>query len=253
MTTAARDFGVQSYCFRHFTDNAEVAQLVRRIGVAKIEVCAVHADFHDLKAWRDIVGIYRDKGVSVCSIGVQTFTGAPNERDWFECAAEAGARHISAHFTIGSYLDAIPKTQALADEYGIKVGIHCHGGYMFGGAFDVLKHLIEMGTPQIGLCLDTAWAMQTGPRNGNPVDWVRKLSGKVTGVHYKDFVFDRNAQWNDVVVGTGNLDLPALVDALDGSGFDGMAVIEYEADVEDPVPALSECVRKMRGVTGGAE
>ncbi len=252
MTTPAMKFGVQSYCFRHFKDNSEVARLTRRIGVERIELCGVHADFHNLKRFRDVVKTYHDTGVSIASIGVQTFTGEANERDWFECASEAGASHISCHFRIDSYLDAIPKVQALCDEFSIKCGIHCHGGYAFSGPRDVIEHLVKLGSPQIGVCIDTAWAMQTGPNHGNPVDWVRRFKDKVTGVHYKDFVFDRNAQWHDVVVGTGNLDLKAFVSALNDVGFAGSAVIEYEADVENPVPALTECVKKMRQIAGDA-
>ena len=248
--SAARDFGVQSYCFRHFKQNTEVAQLVKKIGVEKIEVCAVHADFNDLADWKKIVQIYKDAGVEIVSIGVQTFTGADNERNWCECAAEAGAKHISAHFRVDSFTTAVPKTAALCDEYGIKIGIHCHGGYSFGGSLDVLSHLLEIGGPNIGVCIDTAWCMQIGPGQGNPVKWVEKFGERVHGVHYKDFTFDRNAQWHDVIVGTGNLDLPAFVNALEANNFSGMAVIEYEADVENPVPALTECVIKMRSLAG---
>jgi len=248
--SAARDFGVQSYCFRHFKDNTEVAQLVKKIGVSKIEVCGVHADFNDPAAFQDVVKIYQDAGVEIVSIGVQTFTGADVERKWFECAHAAGAKHISAHFSINSYREAVPATAKLCDEFGIKIGIHCHGGYMFGGSPDVISHLLELGGPNIGVCIDTAWCMQIGPHQGNPVAWVEKYKLQVHGVHYKDFTFDRNGMWNDVVVGTGNLDLPAFVQALEANNFNGMAVIEYEADVENPVPALTECVNKMRSLAG---
>lgn len=250
LPSAARDFGVQSYCFRHFKQNTEVANLVKKIGVSKIEVCAVHADFNDLADWKKIVKIYQGAGVEIVSIGVQTFVGADSERNWFECAAEAGAKHISAHFRVDSFTTAVPKTAQLCEEFGIKIGIHCHGGYMFGGSPDVLSHVMEIGGENIGVCIDTAWCMQIGPGQGNPVKWVEKFGSRVHGVHYKDFVFDRNAQWNDVVVGTGNLDLPAFVGALEANNFSGMAVIEYEADVENPVPALTECVNKMRSLAG---
>ncbi len=248
--SAARDFGVQSYCFRHFKDNATVAELVKKIGVDKIEVCAVHADFADVAGWKDIVQIYRDAGVGIVSIGVQTFTGNAVERQWFECAVAAGAKHISAHFRVDSFATVVPDTAKLCEEYGVKIGIHCHGGYMFGGSPDELSHLLAIGGPNIGVCIDTAWCMQIGPRQGNPVQWVEQFKERVHGVHYKDFVFDRNAAWQDVVVGTGNLDLPAFVRALEANDFNGMAVIEYEADVENPVPALTECVNKMRSLAG---
>lgn len=249
-TSAARNFGVQSYCFRHFKDNPTVAGLVKKIGVSSVEVCAVHADFNDPAGFNDVVKIYSNAGVDIVSIGVQTFTGADVERKWFECAAAAGAKHISAHFKVDSYQAAVPATAKLCEEFGIKIGIHCHGGYMFGGSLDVLSHLRELGGENIGICIDTAWCMQIGPHQGNPVKWVEKFGSGVHGVHYKDFVFAPNAQWSDVVVGTGTLDLPAFVGALEAVNFDGMAVIEYEADVENPVPALTECVNKMRSLAG---
>ncbi|MEM8782698.1 MAG: sugar phosphate isomerase/epimerase [Planctomycetota bacterium] len=244
------DYGVQSYCFRHFKDNADVAAKARQIGVDKIELCEIHADFSDPDGFADVVQTYNDAGVQIVSLGVQTFTGDEAvERKWFECAKAAGAKHMSAHFKIDSYYHGMPNVVKLCEEYDITLGIHCHGGYMFGGSPDVLEYLLKLGGPRIGLCIDTAWCLQIGPWQGKPVEWVKKFGQRVVGVHYKDFVFDRAGMWSDVVVGTGNLDLPAFVGALQDVGFDGYAVIEYEADVENPVPALTECVDKMRALT----
>jgi len=250
MSKPSLQFGVQSYCFRHFKDNTVVAEKVRGIGLDRIELCGVHADFNDPKAFGDVVSIYRQAGVSVISIGVQTFNGDDGERAWFESAAAAGARYISAHFRIDTFLKAIPKVRQWSREFGIRVGIHCHGGYMFGGQVDVLEYLLSLGGPEIGLCIDTAWCMQIGPHLGKPVEWAKRFAGRIYGIHYKDFVFEGNGQWRDVVVGEGNLDLPAFVAALDEGGFDGMAVIEYEADVENPDPALRNCVESMRKLVG---
>ncbi len=244
----ARDFGVQSYCFRTTKENPAVAQQVREIGLDKIEVCGVHADFDKPGEFEKIVATYRDHGVEVVSIGVETFKGdADHARRRFECVAAAGAKHLSCHFTVGEFRQAVPQVAKLGEEFGVRVAIHCHGGYMFGGQPDVLKHLLELGGPQIGVCIDTAWCMQIGPGRGDPVKWARDLfNGRVYGVHYKDFRFDPNAQWHDVVVGTGTLDLPKFVDALEDTNFDGYAVLEYEADPDNPVPALKQCVESMK-------
>lgn len=248
--SAALDYGVQSFCFRNFKDNADVAQKVLEIGVKSIEICGVHADFHDLEGWKDVVKTYQDAGVAVVSIGVNTFTGDTAERDFFECVKIAGADHISCHFQVDTYAKAMPMVRQWCQEYGVKVGIHCHGGYSFGGQPDVLRHLIGLGQPEVGLCIDTAWAMQIGPRPGDPVQWAKNFAGHVHSVHYKDFVFGQDGMWEDVVVGRGNLDLKGFVAALEEGGFDGMAVIEYEADPENPVPALKECVENMRATVG---
>ena len=242
----ALDFGVQSFCFRNFKDNAEVARKVREIGVDKIEVCGIHANFHDIPAWRDVIGTYGDAGVRIISLGVEMLVGDQKERDVFECAALAGATHISAHFRIDSFANAIKQAQNLSDEFGVRVGIHCHGGYMFGGQPDVLDYLVKLGAPQIGVCIDTAWCMQIGPRTGKPIEWAKRFAGHIHGIHYKDFVFERNGQWKDTIIGEGNLDFRGFVQALDENGFNGMSVIEFEADSENPVPALKKCVEAMR-------
>jgi sugar phosphate isomerase/epimerase len=246
----AMDFGVQSYCFRNFKDNSDVASMVKQIGVNKIEVCGIHSNaFNDVAVWKDEVAIYQNAGVEIVSIGVQTF-GEDMEaaRRWFECAQAAGTKYISAHFQVGNFQTTVPKVAALCDEFGIRIGIHCHGGYMFGGSPDELRCMLDLGGENIGVCIDTAWCMQIGPQRGKPVEWVKNLfKGRVYGVHYKDFTFGKDAKWEDVVVGTGNLDLPAFVAALNEENFDGYAVIEYEADPENPVPALTNCVNSVRG------
>ncbi len=242
------DFGVQSYCFRNFKENPVVAEKVKEIGLNKIEICGVHADFSKPDAFKEVVKTYNDAGVQIISIGVQTFNGDSSEEAWFQCAAAAGAKHISAHFRVGTHGAAIAKVRAWSRAYGIKVGIHPHGGYMFGGQPDVIEYLLGLGSPEIGLCIDTAWTMQIGPRNGNPVEWVKKYPKSIYGLHYKDFTFDKTGAWEDTIVGQGNLNLPALISALEEAEFDGMTVLEYEADPENPVPALKKCVEAMRTV-----
>jgi sugar phosphate isomerase/epimerase len=79
----------------------------------------------------------------------------------------------------------------------------------------------------------------------DPVAMAEKFASRLYGVHVKDFVFDRAGRPEDVVVGTGNLDLAKLKSVLDKNSFDGYTVLEYEGDVNDPVPALKECVEAL--------
>jgi sugar phosphate isomerase/epimerase len=244
------NFGVQSYCFRSWKDNGVIAGKIRDLGLESVELCGVHADLGNPATFPEVVQVYRDAGISIVSLGVQTFEGNEQERSWFECAAAAGAKHISCHFRVNTFLRALPQVRRWSREFGVRVGIHCHGGYSFGGQPDVLTYLLDLGGPEIGLCLDTAWAMQIGPYLGNPVEWVKKFQGRIYGIHFKDFIFERNGQWQDVIVGEGNLDLPGFTCALEESGFDGRAVIEYEADVDHPDPALKRCIDSMRQSLG---
>ena len=222
-----------------------MARQVQSLGLTQIELCGVHANFHDQPSWMGVVETYKTAGVTIVSLGVETLVGDKSERDIFQCAASAGARHISVHFKVDSFRPAIEQARRLSDEFGVRVGIHCHGGYMFGGQPDVLDYLISLGSPQIGLCIDTAWCMQIGPERGKPVEWVETYAGHIYGVHFKDFIFSQNGQWKDTVIGQGNLNLPAFIHALNRTGFDGVAILEYEGDPESPLPALHECVRAI--------
>ena len=65
-------------------------------------------------------------------------------------------------------------------------------------------------------------------------------------MHFKDFTFGRDAACQDAIVGEGNLDLKGLLNELEAQKFDGVSILEYEGDPNDPVPALKICVEKMR-------
>ncbi len=245
-----RDLGIQSFCFRNTPSAIELAPILQDLGLSRLEVCAIHADFNDLPAWEKELGIYRDHGIEIISIGVQTFTGEDAQKIWFEAAALAGARHISAHFKVDSFTRAVPKVQAWSREFGIEIGIHNHGGYAFGGQPDVVKHLIALGGPEIGLCLDTAWCQQIGPQFGNPSEWVRKFGPALKAVHLKDFHFEHDGQFVDSVIGEGILDLPGFLEALDAVSFPGLVILEYEGNPENPVPDIRRCLEVLAPYRG---
>ncbi|MCX7591625.1 MAG: sugar phosphate isomerase/epimerase [Kiritimatiellae bacterium] len=239
-----KTLAVQSYCFRGFKKNNEVAAKTRECGLAVIELCAVHVDFNNEAGFEDVIKLYRDSGIRICSIGVQSFSGkAEIERKWFEFAKRAGATTISASFTVDSVPASYRVAESLAEQYGVNVAIHNHGGRHWLGSSQMLKHVFEQTSPRIGLMLDTAWALDA---HEDPVAMCEKFRNRLYGLHLKDFVFDRAGRPHDVVVGTGNLDLRSLFDTLKTVGFCGNLILEYEGDVQNPVPALKECITAIR-------
>lgn len=244
MSRLTRDLGVQSYCFRAFKDNARTAELTREIGVEAIELCNVHVDFDDPAAHDAAIQTYRDAGVQILSIGVQTLRNQPEvEAHWFDFARKAGAKYMSVHFEPDTWQEAARTGARLAEEHGLRLAIHNHGGYHWLGSSQMLKHVFANTPKTIGLCLDTAWCLDAGE---NPVEWVQTFGDRLYGLHIKDFIFHRDRSREDVVVGTGNLDLAQLSDACEKVGFAGYAVLEYEGDVKNPTPALKQCVEKVR-------
>jgi sugar phosphate isomerase/epimerase len=139
--------------------------------------------------------------------------------------------------------DGLRNIEKLAEQYNLKLGIHNHGGYDWLGNPTILKYIFSKTGPRIGLHLDTAWAIDA---KQNPVQMVEQFAERLHGIHIKDFVYDRARNFSDVVVGTGNLDLPKLMGTLKQIDFGGPLVIEYEGDVDNPVPALQGCVAAIR-------
>jgi len=240
----AKGLAVQSYCFRGFKADAEVAAKVKACGLAAVELCGVHADFAAPETFERVIRTYRDAGVGIVSIGVQGFKNeAAKEEQFFDFAKRAGATTISANFPPDGAAEAMRTAERLAAEHGIRLAIHNHGGRHWLGSSQMLQAVFRQTGPQIGLMLDTAWALDAGE---DPVAMVEKFGDRLYGLHLKDFVFDRARKPQDVVVGTGNLDLPRLFAALRKVGFAGLLILEYEGDVANPVPALRECVEALR-------
>ena len=244
MNKAKAELGVQSYCFRGFKTNPEVIRELKRCGVNAIELCGVHADFKDPTKFAEVIKTYRKAGVKILSIGVQGIAGdAKVEENYFRFAKQAGAKFMSVSFRMGELPKCLKVGDRLAAKYKIKLAIHNHGGYDWLGNMTALDYVFKRTSPRVGLCLDTAWAMQAGI---DPIKMVEKFGPRLTGVHIKDFTFDTNGKVKDVVAGTGNLDLKALFKAMDKAKFKGFIVSEYEGDVENPTPAITKCIQRIR-------
>jgi len=151
---------------------------------------------------------------------------------------------ISAHFDLGSVPRCYRTAEALADKYGINLAIHNHGGQDWLGSPAMISHVFENTSERIGLCLDTAWMLDTG---ADPVRAAETFAKRLYGLHIKDFTFDSARRPRDVVVGTGNLELKALLDVVRAKAPEGVcAVLEYEGDEHNPVPALRQCASAVR-------
>lgn len=233
------DLAIQSWCFRGFKTHDQVIDALGRCGVKNLELSGAHYDPATSSDHAEVIKYYADRGITVTTYGA---LGIDDD----EAAARAGFEFArDAGFDTLVFLGppaGFPIARKLADEFKIHAAFHNHGRQMFGGPPWEIDAAIE-GSPNLGLCLDTAWMLDSG---FDPVEIARQYSDRLFAVHVKDFVFDRAGKPSDVVVGTGNLDLPALLKLLLDTDFSGPFTLEYEGDVDDPVPATRECVEAIR-------
>jgi len=236
--------GIQSWCFRGFKTNPEVCTELKKCGVDGIELCGVHVDFNNTESAKAAIATYMDAGIRILATGVNSLSGdAVRDRHLFEFLKLANLKYMSVDFPVSIDKQGLANVEAMAEEYDVRLGIHNHGGNHWLGSQQILGHMFSVTGSRIGLWLDTAWMLDAG---ANPVAVIKEFGDRVYGVHIKDFTFDTARRPTDVVVGTGNLDLAGMAAALKDAGFNGPAIIEYEGDVENPVPALTQCVEQVR-------
>ncbi|MCM8784825.1 MAG: sugar phosphate isomerase/epimerase [Candidatus Omnitrophica bacterium] len=244
MNNFSDNLGVQSYCFRNFKDNKVVAKMVRELGLNKIELCGVHIDFLDVGKFKDVISIYKNEGVEIYSIGVQYFSkNEANERKYFEFVKMCGAKYISADFDINKIFDCFRVAEKLADEYDVKIAIHNHGGWHWLGNIQTLEYVFKNTSERIGLCLDTAWALDS---RIEPIKMIETFSKRLYSLHLKDFIFERDRKVVDVVLGEGNIDIGKIVNKLKDINFSGPLIIEYEGEPENPVPSIKKGIENFR-------
>jgi sugar phosphate isomerase/epimerase len=239
---------IQSWCFRHFKAVPDFIAQLKATGVNSTELCGLHANFSDPSTYTDSKKTYEQAGVKIVAIGVETMSGDPSkDKTRFEFCKALGIPNMSIHLSpdlMDSNFQGLKNVDALAEQYGIKIGIHNHGGYDWLGNDRILRYIFDR-TKHVGLHMDTAWAIDA---KQDPCKWIELFKNRLTGVHVKDFLYSEKREPRDVIIGTGILDLPKLIDSLKAINFAGPIVIEYELDEQNPVPALKECVAKLKAL-----
>ncbi len=245
MNDIKNNIAVQSWSFRAFKQIPQLIEQLKKVSVTATELCGVHADFNDESKFDAVFEQFKVAGIRIVSIGVEGFYGdeAAFEKR-FKFLQRVGAKRMAISFPPDDHLNKLKVIERLAEKYDVYCGIHNHGGYDWLGSRRILKYIFANCGPRIGLEMDAAWAMQAGE---NPIEMAEQFIDRLYGVHFKDFIFDRAGHGADVVVGEGNLDLKKLVEIVRVKAPAGcISVIEYEADEQNPAPAISKCVEAIK-------
>ncbi|MCZ2525599.1 TIM barrel protein [Streptomyces sp. HB2AG] len=165
-------------------------------------------------------------------------------------AAATGLHGYDARPVLGgdgwrTLLDNLERIAAAASRRGMTAVLHPHVGTMVESAPEVDRVLEGSG---IGLCLDTGHLLAGG---ADPVALARRAGRRVAHVHLKDVdaaaaaaVRSGRTGYAEAVaagmyrpLGDGDVDVPAIVEALEGDGYDGWYVLEQDCVLAgEPAP-----------------
>ena len=241
--------GCQAYTFRLFT-LFEAIDKVASLGLKYIEgfpTKKLTPDDPEARfvhhAPRDVWDATKAKltasGVTMSSYGMIGFTNDEAQcRSVFEFVKDMGIGIIMAE----PALDALPLVDSLCQEYDVKVALHNHPNPSKYWSPDIVLDACKGRSDYVGVCADTGHWMRSGL---NPLDCLRKLEGRVISLHLKDL--ERYGEGaHDVPWGSGEGNVPALLDEIRRQGADPLFLIEYEYNWENSLPDVAECVKLFR-------
>jgi inosose dehydratase len=161
---------------------------------------------------------------------------ASTGRDGYEAGADLDATSWA------SFVAGIGRVIDLGSERDLTVALHPHQGTVIEGPRQV-ERLLE--SSPVSLCVDTGHLMVGG---ADPAELTTDARDRVAHVHLKDVSADLAEQvragrmgYRDAVaagmyrpLGSGDVDVTAIVSALEASDYDGWYVLEQDAVLEGP-------------------
>jgi sugar phosphate isomerase/epimerase len=229
------NIGVALYSFNRFSF-ADALDKADSAGVNYVEGFSFHnmgKEFNDktMAAMTDEDISKLKEMLSARKLEMQSMyvSGAKNEADWkyyFELAKAMNMQHLVAEPEKESW----DMLDSLAGIYKIKVAIHEHakGKSQYWHPDSVIAAMKDH--PNFGVCADLGHWERSGL---NPVECLKKLEGNILGVHLKDIHQSNNPDANDVVIGKGVINFPAIIDEFKRQQFKGVIHVECEHKMEN--------------------
>jgi sugar phosphate isomerase/epimerase len=206
-------------------------------------------DFHlplnaDQAKFDEVKNLIRQAGLDFYAVGVIYMKTESEVEAAFDYAKNAGVRMIVG---VPSH-DLLDLTEKKIKEYDITLAIHNHGpGDLLYPTCESAFRKVDGRDPRFGLCLDVGHAFRAGE---DPAGAVKAYGRRILDIHLKD-VDAAGIKGTTVEMGRGTIDLPALIRAVEQTGYGGNLPIEYEKDGDNPIPGLAESVGYFRGLLRG--
>lgn len=235
----------QLYTVRQFTqtaaDVAETFKKVRQIGYTAVQLSGMGPI-----ADEEIARMLDGEGLTCCA------THAPGDRilnspqevaeqlNLFKC------RHVSYPYPANVKLEKPGDVKRFAEQLeaagralsaaGKVLSYHNHSiEFRKVGARTILDTLYRRTDPQyLQAEIDTYWVQHGG---GDPVEWCRKLKGRLPVIHMKDYAIGPDNQPHFAEIGNGNLNWRKIISAAEKSGCEWF-IIEQDTCPGDPFESL---------------
>ncbi len=224
-------FNLREFC-KTIDDLDKTLERVRGIGYEAIQISAVSLDPQEIKKLLDKHGLYVCATHENFAALLEDPKPAIDKLQLWECGF-AAVGGVPAEYHNASGAKKLPreleKIGSAFRDAGLRFGYHNHHWEFekFTGK-PFLEEIMNNTDPELVESeLDVHWVTRGG---GNPEAWIRRLKGRLSVAHFKDYVV---LEGNPVFceIGEGNLDWPGILAACKESG-----VRWYSIEQDQPWP-----------------
>ncbi|MBK5194878.1 MAG: sugar phosphate isomerase/epimerase [Proteiniphilum sp.] len=242
---------MQSYTLHRFTA-VEALDKTQQLGLHFIEIYPgqkMGGDFGDAlfgyalsdEDQEKLKSLAASKEIKIISSGVWT----AKREEWekvFAFAENMKLEFISAE----PALDDWDVVENLAKQHKIKVAVHNHPSESSYWKPEILLQAIDNRSELLGSSADVGHYKRMGL---DPLECIKQLEGKIISFHFKDIApVGSEGTLEDVIWGTGVLQVDEMLKELKRQKFKGYFTIEYEANWENNLPEIKESINYFNEV-----
>ena len=253
--------GIVSFTYRNnfAKDVPATLDIVKGNGITDIEFSNL---FKQTPA--DLRRMIDEKGIKCSSYGVSYDDLVNKTAEVAEAAKALGAQYVrvagiphKGAFTLDNAKQAVADFnkygKILKDDYGLTFIYHNHGfefqPYEDGTLYD---YLVKNTDPKyVSLELDILWAYFPGQ---DPVQLLAKYGNRYKALHLKDLrkgvatgaLTGSTAQDNDVILGTGQIDIPSVLKAAKKAGVKHYYIEDESSSSIEQVPQSIKYINSLK-------
>jgi hexulose-6-phosphate isomerase len=136
--------------------------------------------------------------------------------------------------------------KGLAEQLGVTIGVENVWNNFLLSPLEMRDLIDQIASPRVGVYLDVGNVVKFG----FPEMWVKILGSRIARVHVKDYKRDVGTMGGFVDLLAGDVDFPAVVSALQKTGYDGPLTVEIGAEGCFPEDNVFRTARAMEKILG---
>ena len=144
-------------------------------------------------------------------------------------------------------LESIMKVKKYAEEYKVNIGLENVWNKFLLSPLEMRDFIDKVGSEYVGSYFDVGNTLA----NGFPEHWINTLGKRIKKVHFKDYRVEAGGLHGFVDLLAGDVNYPAVIEALDKIGYDGWVTAEmipnYKYHTETIIYNTSNAMDRILG------